>query len=111
MNNDPEIRDPIAVFITAANLDEARRLAEMLVTSKLAACVQLLPAIESVYWWQGKIERSDEVLIIAKTARSKFSQLEGDVRASHSYETPEIVALPIIQGSEPYLDWLAKSVG
>ena len=100
----------IVVLITAANGEEARRLAEVLVGENLAACVQILPKIESVYRWKGSIERQDEILLIAKTVALKFEALEREVRALHSYETPEIVALPIIAGSAPYLEWLAGDV-
>ena len=102
--------DAIVVFMTAANGEEATRLAEMLVGAHLAACVQILPEMESVYRWQGKIERQSEVLLIAKTTRGKFADLEREVRALHSYETPEIVAVPIVIGSQPYLDWLSESL-
>lgn len=101
--------DVIVVFMTAANGEEAARLADMLVGSHLAACVQILPEIESVYRWQGKIERQSEVLLLAKTTRSKFEELEREVRALHSYETPEIIAVPVTAGSTPYLDWLAQA--
>ena len=101
--------DPIVVFITASNRDEARLLAETLVTNRLAACVQILPEIESIYRWQGKIERQPEVLLIGKTTRRKFSELEAEVRRIHSYDTPEIVAVSIAEASSPYLDWLIKS--
>ena len=103
--------DAIVVFMTAANGEEATRLAEMLVGAHLAACVQILPEIESVYRWQGKIERSSEVLLLVKTTRGKFDELEREVRALHSYDTPEIVAVPIVTGSAPYLEWLVKSAG
>jgi periplasmic divalent cation tolerance protein len=102
--------EAIAVFITAANAEEAARLAEVLVGAQLAACVQLLPEIESVYRWQGKVERQSEVLLIAKTTAAMFEQLELQVRALHSYDTPEIVALPITMGSAPYLEWLTQCV-
>jgi len=102
--------DPIIVLLTAANDEEAARLAEMLVGSQLAACVQILPVMESVYRWQGKIERQSEVLLIAKTIRSRFDELEREVRALHSYEVPEIVALEIIAGSAPYLEWVGAEV-
>ncbi len=102
--------EAIAVFITAAQREEAARLAEMLVEKRLAACVQILPEMESVYRWQGKVERQHEVLLIAKTTRSRFAELETEVRALHSYETPEIVALPLTAGSGPYLEWLKTSV-
>ena len=101
--------DAIVVFMTAANGEEATRLAEMLVGAHLAACVQILPEMESVYRWQGKIERQSEVLLIAKTTRGKFDDLEREVRALHSYDTPEIVAVPIVKGSAPYLEWLSKA--
>jgi periplasmic divalent cation tolerance protein len=103
--------DPIVVFMTAANGEEATRLADMLVGAHLAACVQILPEMESVYRWQGKVERQAEVLLIAKTTRGKFDDLEREVRALHSYDTPEIVAVPIVAGSAPYLEWLAKAAG
>jgi periplasmic divalent cation tolerance protein len=106
-NNNSE---PIVVFMTAANGEEAARLADMLVGANLAACVQILPEIESVYRWQGGIERQPEVLLIAKTSRSKFQDLDREVRALHSYDTPEIVAVPIVAGSERYLRWLDESL-
>jgi periplasmic divalent cation tolerance protein len=101
--------DAIVVFMTAANGEEATRLADMLVGAHLAACVQILPEIESVYRWQGKVERQAEVLLLAKTTRGKFEDLEREVRALHSYDTPEIVAVPIVIGSAPYLEWLVKA--
>ena len=100
----------IVVFVTTAHSEEAARLAEMLIGQRLAACVQILPEVESVYRWQGKIERQKEVLLIAKTTTAKFDELEREVRAIHSYETPEIVALPLKAGSAAYLEWLNSSV-
>ena len=107
MPRDPN--DALVVFITAANREEAARIADMLVDSHLAACVQIMPEMESVYRWQGKIERAMEVLLIAKTVASKFGELEREVCALHSYETPEIVAVPIVAGSASYLEWLLAS--
>jgi periplasmic divalent cation tolerance protein len=102
--------DAIIVFMTAPNGEEATRLAELLIGAHLAACVQILPEMESVYRWQGQIERQSEILILAKTTAAKFADLEREVRALHSYETPEIVAVPIVAGSSPYLKWLAESL-
>src|SRR5262245_43426109 len=102
--------DAIVVFLTAANGEEAARMAEMLVGARLAACVQIMPPMESVYRWQGNIERQSEVLLIAKTIRSRFAELEREVLALHSYETPEIIALPILAGSRRYLEWLDENV-
>lgn len=82
----------------------------MLVENRLAGCVQILPAIESVYRWQESIERSTEVLLIAKSESGKFPELERQVRAMHSYETPEIVAVPVTAISQPYRDWLGASL-
>ena len=98
--------DAIIVFMTASNGEEAARLAEMLVGAHLAACVQILPEMESVYRWQGTVERAPEVLLLAKTIRSKFEELEREVRALHSYDTPEIIAVPVVAGSMPYLEWI-----
>jgi len=102
--------EAIAVLMTAANREEALRVAERLVGSQLAACVQILPAMESVYRWKGEIERQAEILLIAKTMRSKFEELEREVRQLNSYETPEIIALPITAGSTPYLEWLSTNL-
>lgn len=102
--------EAIVVLMTAANGEEAARLADLLIGAHLAACVQILPEMESVYRWEGKIERQAETLLLAKTTQSKFEDLEREVRALHSYETPEIIALPIVAGSAPYLEWLRSGV-
>lgn len=102
--------EPIVVLVTAADVAEASKLAEMLVEAKLAACVQVLPPMQSVYRWKGTIERATEILLIAKTERAKFEEVERQVLKIHSYETPEIVALPITAGSAPYLEWLIASL-
>src|ERR1043166_885829 len=101
--------DPIVVFMTAASVEEATKIGDTLVRSKLAACVQVLPEMQSIYVWQGEVRREKEVLMIAKSTRGNFEKLDSRVRATHSYETPEIVALPIVAGSDPYLKWLADS--
>jgi periplasmic divalent cation tolerance protein len=100
----------IVVLMTAANADEARRIAERLIEARLAACVQILPEIESVYRWKDEIQREKEVLLLAKTVSSRFDELEKEVRAMHSYEMPEIVAVPIAAVSEPYRAWLIDSL-
>jgi periplasmic divalent cation tolerance protein len=102
--------DAIVVLVTAADPEEAMRLAEMLVEKRLAACVQILPEMQSVYRWKGKVESQTEVLLIAKTTRAKIEDVEKEVRELHSYQTPEIVAFPLTAGSSPYLEWLKTSV-
>ncbi len=101
----------IVVLLTASSREEAARLAELLVGARLAACVQIMPEMESVYWWKDKIERTPEILLLAKTTEHKFGELEKAVRSLHSYETPEIVALPVTAVSAPYLEWLTTTVG
>jgi periplasmic divalent cation tolerance protein len=103
--------DAIVVFITAPTADEATRLADALVEARLAACVQILPEMQSVYRWQGQVERQKEILMIVKTVASKFESLETTVRKIHSYETPEIVAFPLTTGSSSYLKWINETVG
>ena len=100
----------IVVLMTAATREEAAKIADHLVKSRLAACVQMLSGMETIYWWEETIERSSEVLLLAKTTQDKFEELEAVVRSLHSYDTPEIIALPITAGSAPYLAWLAKNV-
>ena len=102
--------EPIVVLMTAANREEANQIAELLVSERLAACVQILPEIESVYRWQGEVKREKEILLLAKTVASRFAELESKVRALHSYETPEIVAVLVVDVSEPYLKWLLSAV-
>ena len=98
------------VLMTAGSREEAVRLADIVVVARLAACVQILPEVESVYHWQGNIERAPEILLLAKTTQANFAALEVAVRSLHSYETPEIIALPITAASAPYLEWLTANV-
>jgi periplasmic divalent cation tolerance protein len=102
--------DAIVVLMTAGSREEAARLAEMLVGARLAACVQIMPEMESIYHWEGSIHRAPEVLLLAKTTQANFDDLEREVRALHSYETPEIVALPMTAVSASYLEWLMTTV-
>lgn len=99
----------IVVFITSANQDEAVMIARLLVTEKLAACVQILPKIISIYNWQNEIVEDKEILLLVKTVEENFTELERVVRANHSYEIPEIVAVPAEQISAPYLAWLREN--
>jgi periplasmic divalent cation tolerance protein len=99
------------VLVTAPDLKTARALAKSALNAKLVACANLVPKIESHYWWQGKLEASAEVLIIFKTTRAKLAALEKLVVAEHPYDTPEFIALPLAAGNAKYLAWLAESVG
>lgn len=105
-----ETSEAIVVLVTAASDEDATRLAEMLVRTKLAACVQILPGMKSVYLWRDGVERQSEVLLIAKTLRSKFEELDRKVRDMHQYEVPEIAAVPVSAISGPYLNWLIETI-
>ena len=95
---------------TTPSRDVARRIARVLVDRRLAACVQIVGPIESIYRWQGKVETAREWLCLIKTTRARFRAVAATVEALHPYDTPEIVALPIAAGSRRYLEWLAASV-
>ena len=98
------------MLVTASNSEEAARLARALVEQRLAACVNMISGLRSTYWWQGRVEDADEVLLVAKTARHLLPAATRLVQSLHSYTIPEILALPIVDGSAPYLEWLAKEV-
>jgi periplasmic divalent cation tolerance protein len=98
------------VLVTAPDLKTARALAKAALTARLIACANLVPQLESHYWWQGKIESAAEVLLLMKTTRARVAALEKLVLARHPYDTPEFVVLSVAAGSRKYLDWLAASV-
>jgi periplasmic divalent cation tolerance protein len=98
----------IIVLITVPSRQVAEQIAEALVTGKLAACVNILPAVRSIYTWKGALQREDELLLLVKTRFSLFAErLMPAVRALHPYETPEIIAVPVLAGEPAYLDWIA----
>jgi len=102
--------DALIVFSTCADETEALRLANTLVEARLAACVNVLPAIQSVYRWQGAIENAREILLVVKTTRQRFEAVCDLISTVHSYDTPEIIAVPVAAGSEKYLAWLTDQV-
>jgi periplasmic divalent cation tolerance protein len=100
--------DYIVVYVTAPE-DEAVDLAKTLVEERLVACVNIVPGLRSFYWWQGKVEDEPEVLCIMKTQSHLFEPLQDRVRQLHSYEVEEIIALPILLGNPPYMDWIKEN--
>ncbi len=100
----------IVVFVTAANKKEADKIANELIRKKAAACVNIVERIESVYRWQGKIEKGKESLLIIKSKKKKLPAIIKLVQALHSYTVPEIIALPIIGGEKKYLEWIDESL-
>jgi periplasmic divalent cation tolerance protein len=109
MDKDFTPSDYGVVLVTASSQKEAETIAGSLIESQLAACVNLLP-IHSIYTWQGQIHSASEWQLIIKTDLSLFSQLEKKIKELHSYEVPEIIALPILAGSQPYLKWISDQV-
>ena len=99
----------IVVMMTAGSQEEASRLAEMLVGAHLAACVQIMPPMESIYRWKGEVHRAPEFLLLAKTTAACFDELEREVRSLHTYDTPEIIAVPVAHVSAPYFEWLTSN--
>ncbi len=100
----------IVVFVTAPDEDTAASIAKAIVGEGLAACANIVKDIRSIYKWQGKMEDESEVLMIAKTSRDKFEDLAKKVEDMHPYDVPEIIAVPITQGSDPYIKWLSEAV-
>lgn len=100
----------LVVLTTTESPQQAEQLAQVLVEARLAACVQILPPMTSVYRWQGKVEAATETLLLIKTTRALYPALETAIKANHSYQTPELIALPVEQGSADYLNWLLDSV-
>ena len=98
------------IFVTASGKEEADKIAENIIQNKLAACVNIISNIESVFWWEGKIDRAQEVLLVIKSVESKVGEIIAAVKSLHSYEVPEIIALPITAGFKPYLDWINESI-
>lgn len=104
-------RDEQVVLVTCGSADEADRIAQAVVEKRLAACVNRLEApVHSTYWWKGKIETAAEHLLLMKTEARLLGDLQMEIERLHSYEVPEVIALPIVAGAENYLQWLAGSV-
>ena len=101
----------IIVFITASGEDEAAKIAHSIVEARLAGCVNIIRNIRSIYSWKGKVEDEAEVLMVVKTKKALFEPLADKVRELHSYTVPEIIAIPISEGSRDYLQWLNEAIG
>ena len=99
------------VYVTTGSMEEARRIGRALVEERLAAAVNIIPGVTSIYRWDGAIHEADEVVVVAKTRREKLGALTARVREMHAYDCPGVVALPVVGGSEPYLRWIAAETG
>jgi periplasmic divalent cation tolerance protein len=104
MNQD----DCIVVLVTVPDHNIARKVSEAVLTARLAACVNVLPGIQSMYWWEGKIADEQEVLLLMKTTEARFESLSQTIRSAHPYEVPEIVAVPVVRGLPQYIEWIRR---
>jgi periplasmic divalent cation tolerance protein len=102
--------DKIVVFVTCGNAKEAEEIARSLVEKRLAACVNVLPGLTSWYRWENKLTQDQEILLVIKSSREIFEELEKEILRLHSYAVPEVVALPIVEGSTNYLSWIEQSL-
>lgn len=109
METEFQVDNYSVVLVTAGSRELALSIAQVLVESKLAACVNFMP-IHSIYTWEGKVHSDEEWQLIIKTTLTKFPLLESKIRELHSYEVPEIIALPLVAGSQPYLQWISQQV-
>ncbi len=100
----------IVVFVTAKDAKQARRIAERLVADRLIACANIIEGIESIFWWEGKIDRSREALLILKSTQRQIKKIIATVKTCHTYSCPEVIALPIKAGNADYLRWVHASV-
>jgi len=100
----------IVIFVTTASEQEAHKIADLLLSRRKAACVNIVPGVDSSFWWQGKLDSARENLLVIKTKASLLTDIIELVKTAHSYEIPEIIALPIIGGNEDYLRWIDNEV-
>jgi len=98
----------VFVYMTFGQREEAERIGAAIVEDRLAACVNVLPGMTSMYWWEGRMQKESEVVLIAKTRRSLFPALKEKVLSLHSYDCPCIVAWPLAEGHQPFLDWIGE---
>ncbi|MBI5958102.1 MAG: divalent-cation tolerance protein CutA [Chloroflexi bacterium] len=103
------MNDHLVVLVTASSSAQARRIARRLLQSKLAACVNMIP-VESMFLWKGEIQEEEEVLMVIKTRSEAFDELMNAVKSMHTYDTPEIIAMPVVMGSREYLKWIDDEV-
>ena len=101
-----EKQSKIVILITTSSAEEAHRIADQLLNQRKAACVNIIPRVDSLFWWQGKLDSARESLMVIKTKTSKLKEITELVKKVHSYEVPEVIALPIIGGNEDYLRWI-----
>jgi periplasmic divalent cation tolerance protein len=109
MANEAHVRaggEAIVVLVTVASREEGEKIARRLVEERLGACVNIVPKVRSLFTWEGKLSQEDEVLLVIKSRRARFQELATTVKTLHSYSVPEIIAIPVLEGSADYLQWI-----
>ena len=100
----------VLIMVTCASQEEARKISGRLLAKRLVACANILPKMASRFWWKGKLDSAAEILVTMKTVRSNFKKIEAEIKRVHSYEVPEIIAVPIVAGSRDYLNWISRTI-
>jgi periplasmic divalent cation tolerance protein len=104
------VKSPIMVIVTTNSKQEAQKIITNLLRNRLIACGNIIGPISSSFWWKNNVEQSEEFILLLKSQMRLYEEIENEVLELHSYETPEILVLPIVEGSKPYLDWISNSV-
>jgi len=99
----------IVILVTAPDTDAAHRIARKVTEAKKAACVNIIPSLSSLYWWQGKLTEENEALLLIKTRKALFNEVAALVKSVHPYQVPEIIALPVLNGNSEYLKWISET--
>ncbi len=102
---------PVVILITASIDEEAEKIANRLLTQRIAACVNIIPKVRSLFWWKGELDSADEAVLIVKSKASLVDEIVSLVKEAHSYEVPEVIALPVIGGNPDYLSWMSDELG
>lgn len=105
-----EKKDIIIVLVSTSGLDEAKNIAHAVLTAREAACVTIVPAVHSMYWWEGKIAQAEEAMLIVKTTPNQYEAIEKTIKKLHSYKVPEILAIPVKDGFPQYIEWVVREV-
>ncbi|MBU4484828.1 divalent-cation tolerance protein CutA [bacterium] len=103
--------EAIVIYITASSEKEAQHLSDVLLDNKAVACVNIVPNVQSNYWWKGNKEKASELLLIAKTRKTLLNKVVELIKANHSYDVPEVIAIPIVGGNLDYLNWIDEETG
>jgi periplasmic divalent cation tolerance protein len=104
------VKNSVMIMVMCVSRKEALDVSERLLAKRLVACANIMSAVQSKFWWKGKLDSAREVLVMMKTVKANFKKIEIEIKRVHSYEVPEIIAVPIVAGSRDYLDWINRTV-